>query len=129
MEVIETQDNTDWMKTYFGDEDWDKVTQRRPRWSPELQERASRNWTELFRGVEAALGEDPGGARAQALAHGWMKLVDGFTGGDPGITAGVGDLYRDRANWPDQFQQRMAPFSDREVWAFMHRALACRKTK
>lgn len=127
VEVIEMQENTDWMKEYFSEGDWDKVANRRPQWSPELQERVSREWTELFRDVETALGEDPRGAKAQALADRWMKLVEEFTGGDPGITAGVGNLYRDRPNWPDQFQQQMAPFSNKQVWAFMQQALSCRK--
>ena len=127
VEVIEMQENTDWMKKYFSESDWDKVAQRRPQWSPELQERVSREWTELFRDVETALGEDPRGAKAQALADRWMKLVEEFTGGDPGITAGVGNLYRDRTNWPGQFQQQMAPFSNKQVWAFMQQALGGRK--
>ena len=92
-----------------------------------LQERVSREWTELFRDVEAALGEDPMSAKAQALADRWMKLVEEFTGGDPGITAGVGNLYRDRTNWPGPFQQQMAPFSNKQVWAFMQQALGARK--
>jgi hypothetical protein len=36
----------------------------RPQWTPELQERVSRQWTELFRDVEAALREDPQGRKA-----------------------------------------------------------------
>ncbi len=47
------------------------MAQRRPQWSPELQERVSREWTELFRDVEAALGEDPRIAKPQALAYRW----------------------------------------------------------
>jgi len=35
----------------------------------------SQKWTELFRDVEAALGEDPGGVQAQALAARWTALV------------------------------------------------------
>jgi hypothetical protein len=42
-----------------------------------------REWTELLADVEAALGEDPGSAKAQALAVRWRTLVEGFTGGIP----------------------------------------------
>jgi hypothetical protein len=37
-------------------------------WTQELQERVSREWTTLLADVEAAVGEDPASARAQALA-------------------------------------------------------------
>lgn len=127
IEVIEMQNNTDWMKKYHTDESWEKIKQRRPQWTPELQERVSREWTELFRDVEAALGEDPRSARAQALGNRWARLVEGFTGGDPDIATGVSNLYRDRANWPAQFQQQMAPFRNPEVWGFMQQVLVCRK--
>ncbi|HEY1239069.1 MAG TPA: MerR family transcriptional regulator [Bryobacteraceae bacterium] len=125
IEEIEMQDNVDWMKKYSSDETWDKLTRRQ--WTPELQERATRDWTELFRDVEAALEEDPAGPRAQALADRWMKLVEGFTGGDPDITRSVSNLYNDRPNWPAHFQEQIKPFSNKAVWAFMNRALACRK--
>lgn len=127
IEVIEMQNSTDWMKKYSTDQAWEKITKRRPQWTPELQERVSRQWTELFRDVEAVLGEDPAGTKAQALADRWMSLVEEFTGGDPDITASVGNLYQDRANWPAQFQQQMTPFGNKEVWAFMQKALAGRK--
>lgn len=127
IEVIEMQNNTDWMKKYSTDQAWEKITRRRPQWTPELQERVSRQWSELFRDVEAALGEDPTGATAQALGDRWMSLVEEFTSGDPEITTGVSNLYQDRANWPEQFQQQMKPFSNKEVWAFMRKALASRK--
>lgn len=126
IEVIEMQNNTDWMKKYSTEQAWDKITKRRTLWSPELQERVSRQWSELFRDVEAALGEDPASPRAEALGDRWMSLVEEFTGGDPDITS-VGNLYKDRANWPAQFQQQMTQFSNKQVWGFMQEVLAKRK--
>ena len=127
IEVIEMQNNTDWMKKYSSDQAWEKISRRGQQWTPELQERVSREWTELFRDVEAVLDQDPAGEVAQALADRWMKLVEEFTGRDKDITASVGNLYQDRANWPSSFQNQMAPFSNGQVWRFMNRALACRK--
>jgi TipAS antibiotic-recognition domain len=121
------QNNTDWMKKYSTEQAWEKINKRRTLWSPELQERVSRQWSELFRDVEAALGEDPASRRAQALGDRWMSLVEEFTGRDPDITTSVGNLYKDRPNWPAQFQQQMTPFSNKQVWGFMHEVLAKRK--
>jgi hypothetical protein len=44
--------------------------------------------------------------RAQVLAAGWKKLVEGFTGGDPDITASINRMWQDRENWPDEMNQR-----------------------
>ncbi|HKW97691.1 MAG TPA: MerR family transcriptional regulator [Bryobacteraceae bacterium] len=125
IEVIEMQNNTDWMKKYSTGEAWAKIEERKKLWSPELQERVSKQWTGLFHDVEAALGEDPAGKKAQALAARWKKLVEGFTGGDPDITTSLRNLYADRANWSAEFHEQMAPFSNPKVWEFMRKAMAC----
>jgi len=129
IEVIEMQDNMNWSKQYYSEEAQAKIEERKALWSPELQERVTREWTELIRDVEAAIAqrEEPAGAKAQALAARWKKLAEGFTGGDPEITSGLNKLYAHRAEWPQQFRQQMAPFSNPKVWEFMGKALgACR---
>jgi MerR family transcriptional regulator, thiopeptide resistance regulator len=128
IEVIAMQHETDWMKKYSTDEAWAKIQQRGEQWSPELQERVSRKWTDLIRDVEAALGEEPASERAQALAARWKELVEQFTGADPDITASVRNLYADRPNWPAEFREQMAPFHNPRVWEFVHRALEWRRT-
>ncbi len=127
IEVIEMQENMDWSKKYYTEKAQAKIEERKQLWSPELQERVSKEWTALFRDVEAALGEDPAGAKAQALAARWKKLVEGFTGGDPQITAGLNKMYQDRPNWPASMQQRMQPFSNKKVWEFIQKAFAAGK--
>lgn len=122
IEVIEMQNNTEWMMRYYSDEARAKVEERKKLWSPELQEKVSKQWADLIRDVEAALGEDPASPRVQALAERWRKLVEGFTGGDPQIQAGLNALYADRTNWPAGFPK---PYSE-AVQAFMMKALKVR---
>jgi hypothetical protein len=121
------QDNMDWSKKYYTEGAQAKIEERKHLWSPENQERWSKEWSDLFRDVEAALGEDPGGEKAQALAARWKKLVEGFTGGDPQVTAGLSKMYQDRPNWPSSMQQRMQPFSNKKVWEFIQKAFAAGK--
>jgi len=128
IEVIEMQDNMDWSKKYYSEEAQAKIEERRQLWSPENQERWSKEWSDLFRDVEAALGEDPAGATAQALAARWKKLVEGFTGGDPQITAALSKMYQDRPNWPATMQQRLQPFNNKRVWEYIQRAFAAGKS-
>jgi DNA-binding transcriptional MerR regulator len=100
---IAMQDDTDWTKKYYSDDAHAKVEERKPRWSPELQEKVSRQWSELIADVETAvrLGENPSGAMAQSLAARWKELLAGFTGGDPGVQRGLNKMWADRDNWPD----------------------------
>jgi DNA-binding transcriptional MerR regulator len=104
------QNNTDWTGKYYSDEAKARVAERKSLWSPELQERVSREWNELFRDIEAALGESPASARAQALAARWRKLVGEFTGGNPEIQKGLNSMYADSSNWPaDKSQYQVDP--------------------
>jgi MerR family transcriptional regulator, thiopeptide resistance regulator len=131
IEVIEVQNDMDWAKKYYSETAQAKIEAKRAEWSPELQERVSRQWLELIADVEAALkaGEDPTSAKAQALGRRWKELVEGFTGGDPQVTEGLGKLWADRANWPEQAQQWAQPFRiTGEMWQFISKAMgAARK--
>jgi MerR family transcriptional regulator, thiopeptide resistance regulator len=128
IEVIEMQDNMDWSKKYYSEEAQAKIEDCKKLWSPENQERWSKEWSDLFRDVQAAIGEDPAGEKAQALAARWKKLIDGFTGGDRQITEGLKKMYQDRPNWPGSMHERIKPYSNPKVMEFIHKALAAGKT-
>jgi DNA-binding transcriptional MerR regulator len=102
---IAMQNDAEWTSKYYSESAKAKVEERKSMWSPELQERVSRQWNELFRDVEAAFGEDPSSPKAQALAARWRKLVGEFTGGDPEIQKGLNTMYADQANWPTERKQ------------------------
>jgi len=121
IEVIEMETNNDWMAKYHTEESKAKVEARKHLWSPELQERVSRQWAELIADVEAVLGEDPAGDKGKALAARWKALVEEFTGGDREIAASVGRMWSDRTNWPADMNTR-SPKIRPEVWAFVAEA-------
>jgi DNA-binding transcriptional MerR regulator len=125
IEVMEMESSMDWTKKYYSPEAQAKIEERKKLWTPELQDRATQQWQELVAEIETAIadGEDPAGAKAQALAQRWSELVRGFTGGDPEIQKGVNQLYSDQANWPADFQR---PWSD-EVQEFILKANGCGK--
>lgn len=126
VEVIEMQNDTDWTKKYYSPEAQAKVESRKNLWSPELQERVSKEWADLVRDIEAAMSEDPASPKAQALAARWSKLVGEFTGGDPQIGAGLKKMWGDRQNWPADIQQKSSPITP-EVMAFIAKAMAAKK--
>lgn len=125
VEVIEMQDSAEFMNKYYSESAQAKMTERRAQWDPSLQEGVTRAWTELFRDVEAALSEDPAGEKGQALAARWRKLVEGFTGGDAEISAGLKRAWADQANWPQPMQKYAQPFSNPKVWDFIGKAMGC----
>ncbi|MFZ1133811.1 MAG: MerR family transcriptional regulator [Candidatus Korobacteraceae bacterium] len=100
------QNDTDWTSKYYSEDAKGKIEERKGLWSPEMQERVTREWNELFRDVEAALGEDPASPAAQALAGRWRKLVGQFTGGNPEIQKGLNAMYADTPNWPPEKRQQ-----------------------
>jgi DNA-binding transcriptional MerR regulator len=122
IQEIEMQNTTDWSKKYYSEEARSKIEERRTLWSPELQERVSKEWNELFADIEASLGEDPANPKAQDLARRWKTLVAGFTGGDPGIQQGLNRMYADRENWPADQKEKVNIRP--EIWAFIQKAFA-----
>jgi len=117
---IGMQNETDWTEKYFSDEAKAKVEDRKHLWSPELQERVSREWNELFRDVDAALNEDPASPVAQALVRRWRKLVGEFTGGNAEIQKGLNAMYADSPRWPaEQRQHQIRP----EIQEFILKAM------
>ena len=108
------QTRKDWMKKYYTKEQLENL---RSRWSPELQAESERGWNELVRDVEAAIarGESPESETGRKLAERRQKLLELFTGGDPGIKANLQKLFADKANWPETYK---TPYS-REVNQFL----------
>lgn len=122
IEVIQMQEDTEFLNRYYSESAQQKLAGRREQWSPELQERTTQAWTDLFRDVEASLNEDPHSAKAQALAARWKELVGQFTGGDPEMGDGVKQAWAGRAEWPSELQRKTTPFSNPQVWEFIAKA-------
>ncbi|MDR3701303.1 MAG: MerR family transcriptional regulator [Candidatus Sulfopaludibacter sp.] len=118
---IEMQNDTEWSKKYYTPEAQAKVEDRKKLWSLELQEKVSRQWSELFADIEASLHEDPAGPKGQALAARWKELLAGFTGGDPEIQKGLNKMWADKDNWPELRRQEYA--IKPEVQAFIMKAM------
>jgi len=104
VQEIEMQKKMEWKGKYFSPEAKLKVAARRSELSAEFQERANKEWAELHAEIQASVGEDPAGAKGQALAARWKKLIEDFTGGDPDILEGLKAMMADRANWPADAQ-------------------------
>ena len=67
---------------------------------------AEAEWPKLIASVRAEMekGTDPKDPRVQALVKRWNELVLEFTGGDPGITQSLTNLYRGEPQFAAQQQ-------------------------
>src|SRR6059036_3661988 len=55
---------------------------------------------------------------AQALADRHAKLIEGFTGGHAAIAEGLGKLWADQSNWPEEMKKQVfEPFAQKGVAA------------
>jgi MerR family transcriptional regulator, thiopeptide resistance regulator len=125
IEVINMEQNTEWTKKYYSEEARGKVEERKKLWSPELQEKVTKDWSKLVTDIEAAIadGTKPSDRRAQSLANRWRGLLNQFTGGDNQIQEGLNKMYSDEKNWQTEWKK---PFSD-EVQNFIFEAMRIEK--
>ena len=123
IEVIHMQDNMEWAKKYYSEQALESLATRQV--SSEVIEQSQRDWADLIKEVEAAVGGDPASPKVQAMAARWRKLIEGFTGGNRAVQAGLNKLYADQANWPAAMKK---PYSD-AAGALMCEAMALAKRK
>ena len=125
IEVIEMQNNTDWMMRYYSEGARRKIEERAAAMGPEAIEQSQRDWAQLIAEVREAAreGVDPASERAQELAARWQSLIEAFTGGDAEVAEGLRKLYADQSNWPATFQK---PYPD-DAGRFIAEASAARK--
>ena len=90
---------------YFTPEQLKELEERRVEMGEETMRKAKESWKTLIAEVLAEMdaGGDPAGERAVALARRWRTLVEGFTGGDPGLTRSLKNLYRENPGFGRQY--------------------------
>jgi hypothetical protein len=123
IEVINMEQNTDWTRKYYSESAQAKIEERKSLWSPDLQERVTRDWNELTADIEAAIADsaNPSDERAQNLVARWNDLIEEFTGGDKEIQAGLNKMYSDEKNWQTEWKK---PYSA-DVQNFILEAIKC----
>ena len=118
IEVINMQSDLEAMKKYYSEEAWCKM-------GPRYEGDFSQEWIDLYRDLEAALGEDPASEKAQALVARWMALFDG----DLEVQEGFNKAWADRGNWPAAMQQRIVDQHIDKIAPFIGQAMTAYRKK
>jgi len=118
----EMQNDIEFMKNYYRDEAWTAFQTRHRKWP-------SRAWTDLFRDIVAARGEDPAGGKARRLAARWRKLRVADSGGDTRVHQGLIRAWADRQFWPEAVQQQFAEFDLKEISRFVAAAFTAHRAR
>jgi DNA-binding transcriptional MerR regulator len=124
LQEVKMQNQADWSKKYYNDAAQQSIEQHQHEWDPEMQARVTAEWNTMFADVEAAIARnvEPASPEGKALAARWLKLVEGFTHGNPDVSKGLGAMYADRENWPET-QKQQVPFKP-ELMAFIRKSQA-----
>ncbi len=144
--VMQMQQNNDWQKKYFSDEQLQqmdelskqsytdeqraKLAEWGKNWSEEDQHAATQQWSAVIAEMQrlTAAGSEPTSPEAQALVAQWMGLITQFTHGDPGIQQGLGKLYSNMDKMPAGERPFPMPYNQEE-WAFMEKAIKAYQEK
>jgi DNA-binding transcriptional MerR regulator len=95
-ELTQTIEITMNYEKYYTPEQLEQLERRRETLGQDRIEEVQREWQELFAAYAAAMNEglDPASEKVQVLARKSADLIGEFTGGDPGISASLGNMYK-----------------------------------
>jgi MerR family transcriptional regulator, thiopeptide resistance regulator len=111
--AIDMQNDLDVLKRYFKtDAAWARGQSYFEQWP-------SAPWLELFRDIQASLGDDPASDHARSLAARWDTLFRQDTDSDFAFRAGLWRAWHDFHTWPDSLKQPVAEFDFVALWKYI----------
>jgi len=109
---------------HYTPEQMAQLEQRRAEVGEERIQEVQKEWTQLFAAYGKAMedGLDPASPEVQMLAAKSAALMGEFTGGDPGITQSLGNMYK--ADGGDNVMANHGIAMPEGLWEYMGRARA-----
>ncbi len=97
-DVTDTMEAMAMTDRYYSPDQQETLARRREELGPDGMRAAEQSWATLIAAAEAerTAGTDPADPRMQAIAGRWRELIEQFTGGDAGIHASLGRMYREQ---------------------------------
>ncbi len=115
------------IENYYTPEQMESIKTRGEQMGEEAIRQSQVDWAELIAEVRAEeeKGTDPTDPKVQAMARRWMDLVNGFTGGDPGIAQSLKRLWKEQGD--NLVARHQMPNDPRDVSEYIGRAMAAVK--
>ena len=115
------------IESYYTPEQMESIKKRGEQMGEEAIRQSQVDWAELIAEVRAEKekGTDPADPKVQAMARRWMDLVNGFTGGDPGIAQSLKRLWKEQGD--NIVAQHKMENDPRDVSEYIGRAMAAVK--
>lgn len=115
------------MDKVYTPEQQEQLKKRAEEIGPDRIRQGSEDWAELIAAVRAEMekGTDPAAPEVQALAGRWQRLINAFTGGDPGIENSLGRLWKEQGD--TLAAQHPPQYDPRGVSEFIGKAMAAGK--
>lgn len=135
IQAIQMEQNKEWVKKYFtpeqmeqmkslseqsySDEARDRLASPNIEWTEADQEQASAQWASVHAELARLTAEnaDPASAEAQDLAKRHSDLIAGFTGGDPEVSKGLKQWWKNHDALPDAQKPIQSPYSQEDQMA------------
>ena len=114
------------MEKYFTTEQLEEIRQRGEQVGVQRMRDVGAEWAEIIPAVRAEMerGTDPASPKVQELAKRWKGLVLEFTGGNPGISKSLTNMYK--AEGP-ALQEKLGHVPDAAMFEYISRAFAATK--
>jgi MerR family transcriptional regulator, thiopeptide resistance regulator len=112
------------IESYYTPEQLEDLKKRGEQLGQERIRQSEQEWAELIAQVRTEMdkGTDPSAPEVQAMARRWMDLVRAFSGGDPGIEASMGRLWKEQGD--TIIAQHGTQYDPRGVMEYIGRAMA-----
>ena len=128
LKEIQMQETQNWTERYYSTEAVMALRERDGTMTPESWKEIGAKWHALYDDISNALDRSvpPDSAEGRVVVARWMRLVDEFTLGNPEVNAGLGRLYADQSQWPDDMEaaKLKSQMPKPEYLAFFHAAMS-----
>ncbi|CAM2063763.1 TipAS antibiotic-recognition domain-containing protein [Sulfidibacter corallicola] len=120
-QLVNTIEVMTMFEKYYTKEQLAELDRRAKKLGPEALEQAQRDWQDLFASFrdEMAKGTPAQSDRVQNLTRRYRELIEAFTGGNKGIEASLGHMYRENPNVAAQYGFNM----DSELMTYISKAM------
>lgn len=87
-----------WVKQFFSAEQSEQIKKRE--FTVQDHQRVEQRWEDLMKEVQKSLDKDPASLEVQRLVEKWLALSNQFTQGNPGLEAGLHQMYENLDDMP-----------------------------